>query len=797
MPDPIPEAQLRWRCPATYLDFSTTADLMPAEGVVGQEAAAEALRFGLSIDAHGQNLFVRGLTGSGRLTLIRDLLRTVRPGTPEGSDQCYVHDFGRPDQPRLLTLAPGQAPKLRGRMDELVRFALEDLSDLVNTDGLRVRTHELEATATREAETVSRPFDQALAQAGLALVGIEADDGPQPAIVPIIDGQPTTFDDLDELVEDHKFDASAAARLQADAERLEVQLENVSAQVVRIRRRAQRAVRRLMQQEVVRVLRDAVADIRRTWPETDGWLDDLMTDVARRLSDFEEHPELAERYRVNVLVSREPGAPRAVVIENVPTVQNLLGTIDPSPNDGQPVAAHLGIHAGAVLRADGGTLILNARDVLSEPMAWNALMRTLRTGVIELSPQEMAQSTIRPPGVKPAPIPVNVKVVLVGEPDVWYALDEADPDFPHLFKVLADFDDVIPRDATGIALYGGVIARIARDEQLPAFTSAAVGALVEFGAREAALSGKLTARFGRIADLAREAAFLAMSSEGPTLARGRGVRFVDRDDVDRAILANHRRADLPGRKFREHVAEGRIRIRTTGEEVGEMNGLAVVETGTLAHGFPTRITATVGPGIAGTVHIEREAELSGQIHTKGFLILRGLLRHLLRTKYPLAFDASITHEQSYGGIDGDSASGAEFCALVSALTGMPIRQSVAMTGAIDQHGNVLPVGAVNEKIEGFFDVCAARGLDAGTGVLVPRANLGDLQLRRDVVHACRANRFAVWGIERIEEAIALLFGHPAGSTDSGGRYPDATVLGRAVLRAEALWIASAPARFEP
>lgn len=786
---PVPVDRLRWRCPATSLDFSTTDDLRPTEGVVGQEAATEALRFGLSIDAHGQNVYVRGLTGSGRLTLVRDLLRTVQPGTPEGQDRCYVHDFARPDQPRLLTLPPGAGPRLKARVDELVRFVLEDLSDLVNTDGLRVRTHDVESAADREAERVSGPFDRALAAAGLALVGIESEDGTEPALVPVIDGAPTTFDDLDERVEAGSFDRAEADRLSAAAEGLEVQFQHVSAQVVRIRRKAQRTVRNLVRQEATRVLRDAIADIRRTWPQTDPWLDELVHDASKNLASFEEHPELAERYRINVLLATEPGGPRPVLIENVPTVQSLLGSIDPTSSEGPtPSAPHLGIHAGAVLRADGGTLILTARDVLSEPMAWSALMRTLRTGLIELSPQESAQSTVRAPGVKPEPIPVNTKVVLVGEPDVWYALDDSDPDFPHLFKVLVDFDDVVPRDPTGIALYGGVIARIVRDEGLPAFTSGAVGALVEQGAREAETAGKLTARFGRIADVAREAAFLA---------RQRGVRFVDRDDVDRALLAGQRRAELPGRKFREGVAQGRIRIRTQGWEVGEVNGLAVVEAGLVAQGFPTRITATVGAGTAGTVHVEREAELSGQIHTKGFLILRGLMRHLLRSGHPLAFDASITHEQSYGGIDGDSASGAEFCCLVSALTGLPVRQSVAMTGAIDQHGNVMPVGAVNEKIEGFFDVCALRGFEPGTGVIVPQANAAELQLRRDVANACAAGRFSVWAVDRIEQAMALLFEIEAGAVDPSdphARYPHGSVLAQAVIRADQLWAASAPHR---
>ncbi|MCB9689216.1 MAG: AAA family ATPase [Alphaproteobacteria bacterium] len=784
---PVPAEQLRWRCPATCLDFTTTDDLLPAEGVVGQDDAVEALRFGLRIEGHGQNVFVRGPAGSGRLSLVRDLVRTVEPSAPEGRDHCYVHHFSRPDQPLLLTLAPGSAPALRVRVEELVRFVLEDLSDLVSTDSLRLRTHDLQMSAQREADEVADPFQKQLRDAGLILVGVESEDGTTPAIVPVVNGEPTGFDELEEQIAEGRLEQERVDRWRADADKLQVQLDRVSATVVRVRKRAQRAVRRLQEQEARRVLRDVVADIRRTWPATGPWLDELVEDAARQYPAFEEHPELVERYRVNVHVTRNPGAPRPVVVENIPTVQNLLGSIDP-PTD-ELTASHLGIHCGSLLRADGGTLVLLARDVLTEPGAWRALTRTLRTGQIELSPHDGADTTVRAPGVKPDPIPVRTKVVLIGEEDVWFALEEADPDFDELFKVLVDFDDTMTRDAAAVAMYGRVVSRIARDEGLPAFTSSAVGAVVEFGAREAAEPGKLSARFGRIADVVREAAFAT---------RARGGTWVDRDDVDRALAAARRRADLPGRRFRERLANGRVLVRTHDWMVGEVNGLAVVSTGLLDHGFPTRITATVGPGREGTIHVEHEAMLSGQIHTKGFLIVRGLMRHLLRTQHALTFDASVTHEQSYGGIDGDSASAAEFCSVLSALTNLPVKQGVAVTGAIDQHGHVLPVGAVNEKIEGFFDACATAGLDGQQGVVIPRQNVGDLQLRRDVVAACRAGRFAVWGVDTIHQVVELLMDRPAGAQQADGTYPDGTVLRQAVDRAEHLWQASLrPGSSEP
>jgi ATP-dependent Lon protease len=362
-------------------------------------------------------------------------------------------------------------------------------------------------------------------------------------------------------------------------------------------------------------------------------------------------------------------------------------------------------------------------------------------------------------------------------------LDGYDPDFPHLFKVLADFDSVISRDEAAIAQYSGVIARIVREEGLPDFENTGVSALVEHGARIASRQDRLTTMFGRLADIAREAAFIA---------RKDGRQQVTGDDVRTAVRQTKQRASLPSRRFQELLKEGTIRVATSGTAVGQVNGLAVISSGPLTYGFPTRITATIGPGSAGVINIEREAELSGSIHTKGFYILGGLLRHLLRTDHPLAFHASIAFEQSYGGIDGDSASTAEMCALLSALTEVPLRQDLAITGAIDQVGNVLAVGATHEKIEGFFDTCAATGLTGTQGVIVPLANARHLMLRTDVVEACSRGEFSVYAVDNVQGALELLTGSQAGEPDAEGLYPEDTLLGVATSRAFDYWVRANP-----
>jgi ATP-dependent Lon protease len=435
------------------------------------------------------------------------------------------------------------------------------------------------------------------------------------------------------------------------------------------------------------------------------------------------------------------------------------------------------IRPGSLLRADGGFLIIEDREIMDEPDAWKGLKRALRTGRVQIMPPEAIM-----PGwstsLKPEAIEVNVKVLLLGDPMTYHLLDEHDPDFSQLFKVLVDFDSVIPRNAEGARHYGDVLARIACEEKLLPFDRTAVAALVEHGARIAGMAGKLSARFGRIADVAREAALIA---------KNRCSRVVEGDDVRRSVYRRKRRADLPSRRFREFVADGTIKIDTRGAVVGQINGLAVLQAGPIVYGFPTRLTATIGPGTAGVINIEREAALSGAIHTKGFYILGGLLRQLLRTEHPLAFDASVAFEQNYGAIDGDSASGAEICCLLSSLTGIPLRQDLAMTGAIDQKGHLLAVGAVDEKVEGFFEACRDLGPLPTQGVIIPKSIAPDLMLRHDVVEACRAGEFHVYAVDTVQEALELLTGIPAGAPDAKGRFPKGTVLGAAVERAREYW----------
>ena len=753
--EPLAAVSLRWRCDPRALGFETTAEVEPIRGIIGQDAALEALRFGLEIDAPGQNVFVRGLAGTGRMTLVEQLLEEIEPPARLAFDRAYVHDFEQSDRPRLVSLPRGAGCRFRGAMDEFIEFIRGELSPALNGQVVRARKSEIDARFQERMQAISEPFDSELRERELALVQMQVGDATRPAIVPLIDGQPVPPEQLEGWIREGKIDAARTARFQQAIKDSMRAFEDVALELQNVNQEHGKALREFIEAEARKILERRLTPIRCEHPGEDvaAYLNELVEDcVTRRLGRLGEDTSFTDLYRVNLIVERAKDDPPPVIVENIPTLGRLVGLIEPAPDEqGQVGPLHLAIHAGSLLRADGGFLILEAREVVSRPESWAALMRTLRNGVCEVVSPERIDAR-RGPTLKPEAIPVNVKVILLGDSRLYAALDALDSDFPHLFKVLVDFDSTIGRDAEGLRYYAGVLARIQREEELSPFDREAVAALVEHGARIAAQAGKLTSRFGRLMDLAREAAFLA---------RREGRKVVSGADVRLAIRRTKQRAELTARKFREHVVNGTIRIATQGLAVGEVNGLAVIQAGPLSYGFPSRITATIGAGRGGAVNIEREAELSGAIHTKGFYILGGLLRYLLKTDHPLSFDASIAFEQSYGGIDGDSASGAEMCCLLSALTDIPLRQDVAMTGAIDQVGNILPVGAVNEKIEGFFDTCVAVGVTGTQGVIVPLANAGDLMLREDVVAAAEAGEFAIWAAGTIQTALTLFTGRPA------------------------------------
>ena len=784
----LPPEALRWTCDSGCFDFETTGELDLESDFVAQEHAREALEFGILTVAKGQNVFVRGVRGTGRRTMVRRLLRSLRRDNGDEReilehcrDHCYVHNFSRTDRPRLITLPAGSAQRFKRSMRDFVTYLEDDFSKLLESEGVVAEKRGVEERLQKRLAELQEPLEKELDQAGFKLVTLQQGPASQITIFPEVNGQPMPPAQVQQLVQEGKIASAYLERYEEKIQEYSRRLSDLALEVQKLQREAMTELRESIEGTARGLVESALDPIRRDYESeaVHAYLDEVIDDVIEtRLQPPERLPSAAKRYGVNVVQEREPGAQPPVVEETTPNLINLLGTVEWSWHEGQPVSAdYSGIRGGALLRANGGYLILDATDVLAEPGAWKSLVRTLRAGKLEIVPPEV--TFFRPVALaQPEPIEVSVRVILIGDARTYALLDAYDPDFSDLFKVLADFDHEIDRSEQTVRDYARVIAQIAADDGLLPIRREGVAALVEHGARVASRTDKLTARFGRLADLAREASFVA---------KREGAETVDGEHVRSAVRRTKERASLPSRRFQELIQRGTIRIETSSSVVGQVNGLAVIGAGPITYGFPARITATISAGRAGLIDIEGSSSLSGSIHTKGFHILGGLLRYLLHLEHPLAFSASLAFEQSYGGIDGDSASGAETCCLLSALTGVPLRQSVAMTGAIDQHGHIQAIGGVNEKIEGFFDACDHFGLTGDQGVIIPQSNAGDLQLRPDVVEACAEGSFSVWAVETIHEALAVFTGQEAGSWSEDQGYPTGTILAQAVERAHQFW----------
>jgi ATP-dependent Lon protease len=765
--------------------FETTAEIDCHLGVLGQDTARDALIFGIECDAPGQNIYVRGSRGTGRGLMVHQLLKKLAPKSNEKRDYCYVHHFKRPDHPRLISLPPGTAHDFRRKIGELAEFVQEGLLKALGSEPYESKRNAIQEETQQKVEQVSGPLEKELAENGMSLVSVQNTPRPMTMIFPVVEGQPVPLDQLRALVLQHKAPEQQLKDFESAYPAFQKKLQEVSREVADLFMESRNRIDQI-HEAAAREMLSAIIDpilVKFTDPSVKSFIDEIVNNTIEyhlKPRGEDEEVDLKEVYGVNVVLCQTDKTARPVIVESAPSMINLLGTVEPKWGPGGiAVSDYRGIRAGALLNADQGYLVLDVNDLLSEPGAWRALMRTLRTKRLEIVPPEagwMRQYVV----TQPEPIEVQVRVILIGDVITYYQLDQFDPDFRELFKVLADFDNEIVRDEQGAFQYACVVAGLTQTDSLPHFHKTAVAALVEHGSRIVARSGKLTAKFGRIADIAREAAFLATQEDG-------AAALVMDHHVKKSVRRTKARASLPSRKFQEMVENRTILLETEGAVVGQINGLAVMHSGPLTYGFPARITATIGPGTAGLINIEGRAQMSGAIHTKGFHILGGLLRHLLDTDHPLAFSASLAFEQSYGGIDGDSASGAEIVCLLSALTGVPVKQGLAMTGAIDQVGHLEAIGGVNEKIEGFFDACNYFGLTGEQGVVIPRANAGDLMLREDVVEACADGAFHVYAVDYILDALELMTGQSCGRTDQARVYATGSLMARAVERAEEFW----------
>jgi lon-related putative ATP-dependent protease len=780
-PDALPPERLYTPCDTTRFKFTTTADLDELDEIIGQERALAAVRFGIGMRREGYNLYVLGPPGTGKLTAVRQYLEQQVVDAPRPDDWCYVNRFDDPQRPRALRLPAGRGQALRADLARLLEEIRGAIPAAFEGKAYQDAVHQLEEDLKERQEAAFEKLQKEAEKRGLALVRTPGGF----LFTPVRDGELLAPEEVENLSRRER------ERIETDREKLGEQLETLMHEITGWRRETRDRVRDLNDQVTLQALRLLTADLRDAYadlPDVVAHVDALEQDVLEHVDDFRKQEETTlgkmlgaqhegdpgRRYEVNLVVDHgddEDGTP--VVFEDHPTVHNLIGRIEHVAQMGALSTDFTLIRTGAIHRANGGYLVLDVLRLLSQPYAWDALKRALRARQVRIESLGQMLSLVSTVGLEPEPIPLDLKVVLIGDRLIYYLLCEYDPDFGELFKVAADFEDRIERTADSDLLYARLIGTIAAKEKLHHFDRKAVGRVIEHVARLSGDAERVSTHMRSLADLLREADYWASHA---------GCDLVGVVHVQQAIDAQRDRSGRIRERIQEAIQRGTVLIDSTGGRAGQVNGLSVLQLGDTAFGQPSRITATARLGEGEVVDIEREVELGGAIHSKGVMILSAYLAARYASELPLSLHATLVFEQSYGGVDGDSASVAELTALLSALADVPVRQSLAVTGSINQHGEVQAIGGVNEKIEGFFEVCQARGLTGEQGVVIPTSNVPHLMLRDDVVEAARNGRFRIWAVERIDQAAALLTGLEAGERDVDGSFPDGSLNARVEAR---------------
>jgi lon-related putative ATP-dependent protease len=782
---PLAATALARRCDPASIPFETTAAFDAPFSIVGQARAAEALAFGIGVAHEGYNVFVMGPAGSGKRTLVQDTLAGRAARIAPSSDWVLVNNFAAPHRPIAIELPAGRGAGFRRDMERLVEELRATIPAVFESEEYAHRVERIDAEFSERHEKTLAALGQDAARDGIALLRTPTGF----TFAPLKDKEVIGAEDFNRLPETER------QRIESAIAALQQRLEKFVRETLRWRNERNERVRRLNRDMMRPAVGQPVEDLAQRYADfakVVEYLGAVERDVLEHGDDFRHQPEggpvmlaLASqgapdrelrRYAVNVLVDRTGAAGAEVVFADHPTYANLVGRIEHVQHLGTLVTDFALVKPGALHRANGGYLVLDARAVLMQPFAWDALKRALVRREIRVEPLSELWGLATTVSLEPEPVPLAVKVVLLGERHLYYLLHALDPDFRRLFGVVADFDEAFDRTPESSQAMACAIAGLARHDALLPFDRGAVARTIDHAARIAADARKLTADIDALARLLREADFLA---------RGAGRPVVTAADVEAAIAGQRTRAERLKQRVTEAIVRGTILIDTAGAKAGQVNGLSVIELGGFPFAEPVRITATTRVGEGSVIDIQREVELGGAIHSKGVMILSQFLAARFSGTRPHSLAASLAFEQTYGTVDGDSASLAELCALLSSLSGLPIRQSLAVTGSVNQLGEVQAIGAVNEKIEGFFDVCAARGLTGEQGVIIPAANLEHLMLRDDVVAAAAAGRFRVHAVRHADEAIELLTGVAAGDAALAAELAQDTVNARVAARLKA------------
>ncbi len=782
--EPLPVSALRWHCDPDQFEFETTQQCPEPACIFGQDRAVEAIRFGVAIRREGYNIFAVGPQGTGKQTVVERCLEERARGEATPSDWCYVNNFTDPRRPLAIALPSGSGVRFRDDVDELIEDLTNAIPAALVSEEHRARLAELEHAEEAEQEQAFQGLADKAESQHVQLLRTPGGF----VLAPAPEGRVLEPAEFDKLSRDEK------KQIEVTVEGLQRELQAIVEQLPwrqKLLRDRMKALRREVLQHAIGHLLSQTKEKYREVTPVLSYLQAMEKDIIERVNEFQQADEsplrpqeepqtlamVLSEYQVNLLIdnSATQGAP--IVYEDHPSYHNLIGRVEHESYMGALTTDFSLVKAGALHRANGGYLILDVRQLLLQPFAWEGLKRALSARSIRMESLGDMMSLTSTISLEPEPIPLDVKVILLGDRLLYYLLYEADPDFSELFKVCADFSDDLDRTPENCRLYGQFVASVARQEQLLPLTRAAVARVLEQAVRMADDAERFSMHVRSLTDVLREADFRARAALRAT---------VEAEDVALAIEQQRQRSDRLRARVHQEIRRGTILIDTTGARIAQVNGLSVLQLGDVRFGQPSRITATVRLGRGDLINIEREARLSGPSHSKGVMILTAFLANRFAQEQPLSLAASLVFEQSYGIVDGDSASVAETCALLSALSGVPIIQGIAVTGSMNQHGTAQPIGGVNEKIEGFFQVCADRGLTGAQGVLIPEGNRRHLMLREDVVQAAAAGQFFIRTFANFDQAIEVMTGCPAGAADAQGNWPPGSINGLAAARLQRL-----------
>jgi lon-related putative ATP-dependent protease len=768
---------LRWRCDPEKLGFETTDDIACKPHIIGQDRALDAIRLGLEMRSPGYNIYVSGLTGTGKSTAIQRLLESMDHRKHDLEDICYIHNFDVPDNPISVALPSGDGKAFKSQMDDVFDTIKDYIPLALQSDKFKKRQAVIIDDVKSRRTQVTQKLEREVNERGFSLIEVEYGPFSRPEIAPIVAGEVVSMDALPSLVAQNKLGQGDYEKIQSSYPELMGKLEEVLVITQDLQREMIERLNELAREHIQPMVALTLRSVRERFQheKLETYLDNLQDYIMDNLNMFQEKSAEGENqsskddflpFSVNLLVDNSKSSQAPVIIETAPSYVNLFGTIERLvETDGGYASDFMAIRAGSMLRANGGYLVLNLYDVLEEPHVWAALKRTMKHKKLVIRGFD---SLLLVPiaALKPEPIDIDVKVVLIGDAYSYQVLYEFDEDFGKIFKVKAEFDRVMPNFRKNITKYCQFIRNLCAEEKLRPFHKTGAAALIEEGVRLAGRKDKISTQFSDIGDIIREASYWAEKDNS------KSVR--DRH-IARAIEQRERRVSLYEDKLQEMFTDGTILMDIDGKKVGQVNGLSVYDIGDYSFGRPNRITVETGVGRAGVINVEREADMSGRTYNKGVLILDGYIRRMYAQDKPVTMNASICFEQSYSGIDGDSASSTELYALLSSLSGVGLRQDIAVTGSVNQKGEIQPIGGVNEKIEGFYDVCKFKGLTGKQGVMIPALNKVDVMLRKDVAADIEAGKFHIYAVNTIDEGIEILTGMKAGKRRRNRKFEGGTV----------------------